>query len=100
MLDIRATLLLFLEDVDVKRICTSPKLVEIWLGHSVTVTRDIATPKELTMAEWLKQVQRDEVTAWEDGKAQLFRPLSEQLSGISSFSVAPPLQVKHLSSIF
>ena len=46
-LDVRATLLVFPEDMDVKRICTSLKSVDIQLGCSVTITCDTATPKQL-----------------------------------------------------
>ena len=42
-LDMRVTLLVFLEDVDVKRICTTLQLAEVWLGHSVAVIFDIST---------------------------------------------------------
>ena len=50
-LDTWATLMVFLEDVDVERICTTLQSVDIRLGHSVTVTFDIATPVHLSMAE-------------------------------------------------
>ena len=41
-LDMMATLLVFLEDVYVERIFTKLQSVEIWLGHSVTVTCNVA----------------------------------------------------------
>ena len=90
-LDARATLLVFLEDVDVKRNSIALQSVDIWLGHSVTVMFDITTPKQLSMADFLKWLGGDEVTSGEDGNVQLFRPLSDPLCGISSFSVAPPI---------
>ena len=49
-LGMRATLLVFPQDIDVKRICTTLQSVEIWLGHSVAAMHDIATPEQLSMA--------------------------------------------------
>ena len=99
-LDMRATPLVFPEYVDVKRICTILQSIEMWLGYSVTVMCNVATPKQWSMAEQLKQVGRDEVVSWEDGKAQSFRPMPHPLCRLSSSNGDPPIMEKHLSSIF
>ena len=78
-LDTRATLLVLQEDVGVKGICTTLQLVEVQLGQTVTVTPDIATPEQLSMAEHLRQMGRDEVTSWEDRKMESFKPMSDPL---------------------
>ena len=50
-LDTRATLLVFLEDVDVQRICTTLPSVEIWLGHSLTIMYNVAMCEQMSKVE-------------------------------------------------
>ena len=92
----RATLLVFSEDLDVERICTTLPSVEIWLGHNVTVTCAITTPKQLTMIQQLRVVGTDEVASWDDGNVLLFRSMPDPLHGTSYPSVAPLIEGKTL----
>ena len=63
-------------------------------------TCDIATPKQMSMAEKLRLVERNEIVSWEDRNTQPLRTMSDPLHKISS-SVAQPIAGKTPSpSIF
>ena len=62
-LDMRATWLVF---QDVERICTTLRSIERWLDCSVNVKCDLATLKQLSMANQLWQVERNETACLED----------------------------------
>ena len=63
--DEKNTLLVFTESENIEKICNTLQSIEMWLGHSVTTGCDVATPKQVLMADQLCWVGRDEIVSVE-----------------------------------
>ena len=66
----------------------------MWLGHSVNIGCDVATPEQALMGDQLWCVGREEALAVEDTDMQLHRQIPEQQCDVSSLSVASQVASK------
>ena len=60
----------------------------MWLGHSVKIGCDAATPEQVLMGNQFQWVGRDEVIPGEDANMQPHRPMQKPYCGMSYSSVA------------
>ena len=96
----RATLLIFQQDEDVDRVCTSLSSIEMWLGNNVNVKCNIAKHKQQYTANWLITVDRNKTAPSEGKIIQSFRPIEDSHYIMSSHSVASQFQVKYWNLAF
>ena len=84
------TLLVFAESEDIENICNTLQSIEMWLGHSLNIRHDVATPKQGLMGDQLYQVQSEEIMLVEGANMQLPRqmPLPQHNISCPSDSVA------------
>ena len=61
----------------------------MWLGCSIDVECDITTPKQLSVADWLEQVERISTTSLEGETKKPYRPIKDTPCSISSHCVVP-----------
>ena len=76
-LDEKSTLLVFTEAEDIQKIYITLWSSEMWLGHSVDIGCDVATPRLALMGDQLHQVGREEIMLVEGPNTQLPRQMQE-----------------------
>ena len=76
-LDERNHLLVFAEGENIEKLCQKLWYIEIWLGGSVYIGCDIATPEQMMLREGLQSVGREENVSGEGANMQLSRLMSE-----------------------
>ena len=87
-LDEKNTLLVFTESEDIQKICNTLISIEMWLGHSVNIGCNVATPEQVSMGDQLHWVGREEIMSVEGANMQLHRQVPEPQCDISCPSVA------------
>ena len=73
-IDDRKTSLAFAEGENNEKLCQTLWSIEIWLGHSVHMGCDTATPEQMVLGEGLWWVEREENVLQEGVSTQLSRP--------------------------
>ena len=76
-LDAKATLLVYPKGEEVEKICSTLQFLEKWLGHSVKIGCDVATPEQVSVGDQLQWVEREEVILAEDVHTQVHRSMQE-----------------------
>ena len=76
-LDEKNTLLVFMEGEDIEEICKTLWSIKMWLGCSVNIGCNVATPKQVMMGDQSCWVGRAESMLVEDANMQLPRQIPE-----------------------
>ena len=87
-LEERNTLLVFVEGENMEKICRTLWSIKIWLGHSENTGCNVATPKQMTVGEWLHWVGREKSESAEGTNTQLPRLMPEPQHNMSCPCVA------------